>query len=571
MAYKALYRVWRPQKFSDVFGQEHVVHTLQNACRENRIAHAYLLSGPRGTGKTTVAKLLAKVVNCATWPTDEPCNECEACVGITNGNIVDVIEIDAASNRGIEEIRNIREQVKYAPTQVRKKVYIIDEVHMLTTEAFNALLKTLEEPPPHVLFILATTEPHKLPMTIISRCQRFDFHRIRQEEMVKRMRQICKEEEIKITPAALSFVAKVAAGGMRDALSLLDQASSIHQKEVDLDQILEITGAIPSLTISEMAEAALRGDAKLLLERIDQLMNEGKDAEQLLKDTLQYYRDMMIYNMAPELEEIKERVEQDPKFPEVARQYQTTSLHRIIEGLNSILYSMKWTQHPQILLEMAYLKIVDQESGINVSEDTTSAIAELTSRLEALEKRIDQMTQQVVNPKERTLSVVREAKKQATKVHQHTAGGDLRSISLIQHFLQRYQPEQTEEMIQQWDRVLLAIKERRVQAHAWLMNSEIVALTDQEILLAFKNEIHRVTTETKHKDLIEETINEVLGIPYQIRTVMKEEWDRAKENHVPSSTDEAIHTKEAKQEASSSPLLQQIIKMVGNDVIQTKP
>ena len=222
MSYQALYRVWRPRSFSDVVGQTHITRTLQNAIMHDKFSHAYLFSGPRGTGKTSAAKIFAKTINCEQAPTTEPCEECAACTGIQDGTISDVIEIDAASNNGVEQIRDIRDKVKYAPTAVTYKVYIIDEVHMLSIGAFNALLKTLEEPPKHVIFILATTEPHKIPLTIISRCQRFDFKQISQKSIVSRMQTITAAEGIQVSKEALEAVALSAEGGMRDALSLLD-------------------------------------------------------------------------------------------------------------------------------------------------------------------------------------------------------------------------------------------------------------------------------------------------------------------------------------------------------------
>lgn len=242
MEHIALYRAWRPQSFQDMVGQQHIIRTLQNAIRENRLSHAYLFSGPRGTGKTTAAKLLAKAVNCEKGPAPEPCNECDACRRITAGAVMDVLEIDAASNRGVDEIRDLREKVKYAPTEVRQKVYIIDEVHMLTTEAFNALLKTLEEPPPHVMFILATTEPHRLPATVISRCQRFDFRRVSLDEQTQRLRVICEQEGIAAEEEAIEYIARLSDGGMRDALSILDQISSFSDGRVSYQQVLDMTG-----------------------------------------------------------------------------------------------------------------------------------------------------------------------------------------------------------------------------------------------------------------------------------------------------------------------------------------
>src|SRR5690554_3330279 len=259
MAYQALYRVFRPQKFQDVVGQSHITRTLQNAILQQKVGHAYLFTGPRGTGKTSAAKIFAKAINCEQSPVNEPCLQCDACRGIQDGSISDIIEIDAASNNGVDDIREIRDKVKYAPTAVKYKVYIIDEVHMLSTGAFNALLKTLEEPPRHVIFILATTEPHKIPLTIISRCQRFDFKRISKKALLERLTYITEQQGIVIQPEALQLIAQVAAGGLRDALSILDQVVSFAAGEVTLEDCLAVTGSVAQEALSELADAILQG------------------------------------------------------------------------------------------------------------------------------------------------------------------------------------------------------------------------------------------------------------------------------------------------------------------------
>ncbi|CAM5536257.1 DNA polymerase III subunit gamma/tau [Bacillus safensis FO-36b] [Bacillus safensis subsp. safensis] len=294
MSYQALYRVFRPQVFEDVVGQEHITKTLQNALPQKKFSHAYLFSGPRGTGKTSAAKIFAKAVNCEKSPVSEPCNACDACKGITNGSISDVIEIDAASNNGVDEIRDIRDKVKFAPSAVTYKVYIIDEVHMLSI-VINALLKTLEEPPAHCIFILATTEPHKIPLTIISRCQRFDFKRITTKDIVGRMEKIVDAEGLNVQEGSLEIIASAADGGMRDALSLLDQAISFSGEQLTIDDAPLIAGAVSQHFISQLAEAIFDQNIATALDTLNELLQQGKDAAKLIEDMIFYFRDMLLY------------------------------------------------------------------------------------------------------------------------------------------------------------------------------------------------------------------------------------------------------------------------------------
>ena len=294
MSYQALYRVYRPQTFAALIGQDAISQTLLNALRFNRLAHAYLFCGPRGTGKTSTSKILAKAVNCLDPQDGEPCNHCENCRAINEDRFLDVIEIDAASNRGIDEIRTIREQVRFTPSMGKRKVYIIDEVHMLTTEAFNALLKTLEEPPEHVLFILATTDPQKVPKTVLSRTQRFDFHRIPTPVLMQHLQEIAEEENIAIAEDALAIIAKSAAGGMRDAISLLDQTIAFAGNNIDKTTVLQIIGGLDDATLIHLVDCLISGDTAGLFAIVEKALCEGSDARSLMHALLNHLRDLLM-------------------------------------------------------------------------------------------------------------------------------------------------------------------------------------------------------------------------------------------------------------------------------------
>lgn len=374
MAYVALYRKWRPQGFDALVGQEAVRTALTNALETGRIAHAYLFAGPRGTGKTSTAKILAKAVNCEHGPTPNPCNKCQNCVRINDGTSMDVFEIDAASNRGIDEIRDLREKVAFAPVNGRYKVYIIDEVHMLTTEAFNALLKTLEEPPPHVIFILATTEPHKIPATIHSRCQRFDFKRVTDSDIVKRLREVADGSGIAADDDALQLIAVQADGGMRDALSLLDQCGVMAER-VSAETVRSVLGIVGREALRELVKAVGEGNVPKALELLEALLAGGKDVKQIITELAEYLRAVLLYKASPEYREIYLT---DTKEAIAAMEglFSTDRLMAAQERLHQCMLELRQSVRGRIAAEMCLFDLCRVEG---------STLAALTARVEKLE------------------------------------------------------------------------------------------------------------------------------------------------------------------------------------------
>ena len=393
MSYQALYRVWRPQIFADVIGQTAVTQTLKNALTTGQTSHAYLFCGPRGTGKTSVAKILAKALNCRHLENGEPDNTCDLCQAITAGSLTDVIEIDAASNNGVDEIRDIRDKAKYAPTQARVKVYIIDEVHMLSTGAFNALLKTLEEPPAHVVFILATTEPQKIPATIISRTQRFDFRRITPEDIVKRLETVLADQAITYDDKALTVIANAAEGGMRDALSILDQVLSFGQNHVTVANALDVTGGVAAAQLGEYLQALQEHDVAKALTLVEQLLAAGKDARRLLEDLIGYCRDLLVFQQAPTLLASSAVGLMDERFEPLAAALAPAQLTQMITVLNETSSQLRLTNQPSIYLEVVTVRLAEIQPPLapTVAAADSAEVATLQAQLAALQQTVSQL------------------------------------------------------------------------------------------------------------------------------------------------------------------------------------
>lgn len=382
MTYLALYRKWRPQTFGEIIGQEHITRTLKNAVESGRTGHAYLFCGTRGTGKTTTAKVLAKALNCTERAGAEPCNRCEVCKNITDGLSVDVIEIDAASNRGIDEIRDLREKIKFAPAVTRFRVYIIDEVHMLTNEAFNALLKTLEEPPRHAVLILATTEPHKVPLTILSRCQRFDFRRIGPADIIKRLGEVAAGAGLEVEEEALRLIARAAEGGLRDALSILDQGAAFGELKITAADVHNILGTVKIDALDRMAGHLAAGESGPALRLVAGLTSEGKDLRFFAREMAGYLRGLLLEKITPG-SAAREAWGDPAVITGRAAEFSMEGLLRAVELMADTEQEMKWSSQPGIILELALVKAC--RAAMITSESS------LLARLEAVEEKLQML------------------------------------------------------------------------------------------------------------------------------------------------------------------------------------
>ncbi|MBS4197977.1 DNA polymerase III subunit gamma/tau [Lederbergia citri] len=559
MVYQALYRVWRPQSFADVIGQEHVTKTLQNALLQQKTTHAYLFSGPRGTGKTSAAKILAKAVNCERMPIAEPCNECSACRGITDGSIPDVIEIDAASNNGVEEIRDIRDKVKYAPNAVPYKVYIIDEVHMLSIGAFNALLKTLEEPPKHVIFILATTEPHKIPLTIISRCQRFDFKRITAQDIVGRMSHIATESGLQYEEKALHIIARSAGGGMRDALSLLDQAVSFSTERVTVEDALTVTGSVSHNYLNKIGRAVYEKNIPEALTALEALMLEGKDPARFAEDLILYFRDILLYKTAPNLEESLERAMLDEDFTNLAKEIQPEQIYNYIDILNHTQQEMKFSNHARIYLEVCLVKLCQIESKKVVE---VVGIQELHAKIEGLEKELKAL--RTNRPAMEEVSQAQSPKKTARASKEFRV-----NTRMVREILTDATREDLNSVKSHWGELLEALNSRQMRSQSALLNdAEPAAASPKGFILKFKYEIHcKMAMENQtFLDITSNILEEITGKSLQFVGVPEDQWMQIREEFLQNQKQDGNKDEEEHED----PLISEAMKLVGADLIEFK-
>ncbi|WP_326910950.1 DNA polymerase III subunit gamma/tau [Sedimentibacter sp. MB31-C6] len=534
MSHQAIYRKFRPRIFDDVLGQEHVTKTLKNQIMTDNIAHAYLFSGIRGTGKTSTAKIFSRAVNCLNNEKGNPCNECEVCRSILDETNMDVIEMDAASNNGVDDIRELRDKVKFLPVSSRYKVYIIDEVHMLSKGAFNALLKTLEEPPEHLLFILATTEPHKIPATILSRCQRFDLKRIKSSVIVENMKNICKEINVDYEEKALKLIAANSEGAMRDALSILDRCVSFNEDKIDYDTVINLLGTVNYQVIIEVARAIMKKDVENTMVLVDDILNSGKELIYFLDELIIFFRNMLIIKTTESTDNLI-RIPEDTAL-ELKAESQKLSIDEIvyyIEELSSTQVECKRALNPKILLETRLIKMLKSVNYIDIND--------LLMRIEKLEMGVKNGSQSFV--REEITHTPKQKQKTTTvkRKEEQPLKSNKESLKSVKKVSENKDDESIyNAIINGWQIILKKIRSENAGLQAIIRESKLIEVINSKAVFEFdpKFTFHiNAANQPKNKLKFKEVLSDFLNVECEVEFILK----TSEKNNKPKQTIEDIY------------------------------
>lgn len=541
MSYKALYRQFRPLNFDEMYGQKHILKILRNQIINDNIAHAYLLSGTRGTGKTSTAKIFSRAVNCQNPENGNPCNKCESCLGLLDGTNLDVLEMDAASNNSVDDIRDLKDKVKYPPTNGKYKVYIIDEVHMLSKGAFNALLKTLEEPPEYLIFILATTEPQKLPATILSRCQRYDFKRIDTDDVINNMTMICDTLGIAAEDKALRLIARNCDGAMRDAHSILDQCISLSDDKLTYDYVLSIMGAVKNDSVFNVSESIIKFDVYSTLKNINDIINDGKDIGQFIKDLIAHFRNLMICKAVDDISDIIDlTLEDQNRLKLQSEEVSLNTITRIINLLSEAEIQIKKTTQPRIILEVAIIKILNPESD-NSLDDIVSRMDKLEHTIQSGQIKIETTSNTIQEKETDDKEVKKKVKKES--VTKEVANQDVKTVKEEKLVAD---DDIANSIKENWKKIISEIKKEKIKIYTLITNGTIEVVKNNTVVVSFKKEYEffKNALETADNKLyVEQFLTKKCGCDISIKYIIQGDRFSVESNANQSQKDTSLTNK----------------------------
>ena len=551
MSYLALYRKYRPQNFEDVVGQDKIIKVINNAILNEKISHAFLFSGPRGTGKTTTAKIIAKMVNCQNLTVNGPCNKCENCINFLSSN--DIVEIDAASNNGVDEIRELRDKVNLVPSNSRYKVYIIDEVHMLTTSAFNALLKTLEEPPHHAIFILATTEPYKIPLTVASRCQKFQFNKIDDDSIVKKLKQISNNEGIDITEEAMYEISRLADGGLRDAINLLDQLTAYKNEKITIEDVYKVNGSVSYSDLYELLISIKNNNKKNIIEIVENIDKEGKNISKFIEELLIFLKDILVFKNGNKKTKIEDK---NKKIEEIMMNFEDHLIYLMINRLNDVLNTLKTSSHPSILLLINLLKL---------TEDKTSS--EQNNNISILDNKLEQnkiLPEQNVAKENSfaTISTDSLDKIKKIRINNSFVSASKQLLNLVK---------------EKWPTISEYLLDKKYELAVGLLADAVPTVVGNDDIILVSKYISSATRININKEEVENLLNKVYNKKYNIVAISEEEWNIEKKQYIENIKKgykyeyitEDIKESE-KVNSSEKTQVDKLIELVGEEIIEYK-